>query len=298
MDLEELRAFLAIVETGSFSSAANELGVSRGMLRRRVDALEARVGAPLVERSAKGVVITDAGAVLVKQGRRLIQSSSALLTAVREAAREPTGELRVALPVGLPPQVFGPILSLLRASIPKVVVHANFTGDPLGGMLDEVDVVLHFGDESPPAWVSHELLRVPVRLFATLGYLRRRGQPREPSELAEHPLLAWTMPGFSNGWPLHDGTTLRIAPVLASNDAHVLRQAMLAGIGVALLPDADIPDPHAAAGGIVRVLDEQVGCSLALRLSFPAVLAGSPKIAQIAVVAQQWVARLHGRGAG
>jgi DNA-binding transcriptional LysR family regulator len=243
-------------------------------------------------------VITDAGAVLVKQGRRLIQSSSALLTAVREAAREPTGELRVALPVGLPPQVFGPIFSLLRASIPKVVVHANFTADPLAGLLDEVDVVLHFGDDSPPAWVSHELLRMPVRLLATLGYLRRRGQPREPSELAEHTLLAWTMTGLASSWPLHDGTTLRISPVLTSNDAHVVRQAMLSGVGMALLPDADIPDPHVAAGGIVRVLDEQVGCSLALRLSFPAVLAGSPKIAQIAAIAQQWVARLHGRASG
>lgn len=293
MDLEELRAFLAIVETGSFLSAANELGVSRGMLRRRVDALEARIGAPLVERSAKGVVITDAGAVLAKQGRRLIQSSSALLTAVREAAREPTGELRVALPVGLPPQVFGPVFSLLRASVPKVVVHANFAGDPLAGLLDEVDVVVHFGDESPPAWVSHELLRIPVRLLATLGYVRRHGQPREHGELAEHTLLAWTMSGFTSSWPLRDGTAIRVAPVLASNDAHVLRQAMLSGIGIALLPDADLPDPHVAAAGLVRVLDEQVGCSLPLRLSFPAVLAGSPKIAQIVEVAQQWFARLH-----
>ncbi len=294
MDLEELRAFLAIADTGSFLAASTELGVSRGMLRRRVDALEARIGTPLVERSSKGVVITDAGALLAKQGRRLVQSSSALLTAVREVAREPAGELRVNLPIGLPPHMLGPVFALLRATIPKVVLHTHFTHDPIGGLLDDVDVVVHFGDESPGSgWISHELLRLPVRLLAHVGYLRRHGTPRHVDELAGHMLSSWQGPGLdATKWPLLDGTTIDVSPMIVSNDAHMLRQAMIAGLGIGLLPDADIIEPNAAPGSLVVVLEGVVGRELTLRLAFPAVLTGSPKIARIIEAAQQLVAKL------
>jgi molybdate transport repressor ModE-like protein len=288
MDLEELRAFLAIVETGSFLAAASELGVSRGMLRRRVDALEARIGAPLVERSPKGVVITDAGALLAKQGRRLIQSSSALLSAVREVAREPVGELRVSLPIGLPPHMLVAGLELLRAALPRVRVDARPSAAPIAELLDEVDVAVRFGDESPGSgWIARELLRVPIRLLAHARYLEKHGHPLDPTQLAEHTLLAWTGPGLDpTRWPLRDGSgTIAVEPAMVSNDAHLLRQAILGGLGIGLVPDAPIPEPNMAAGTLVPVL-EQIGTEVALRLIVPAVLAGSPKIAQIVAVAR------------
>ena len=73
MDLEELRSFLAVVETGSFLAAATNLGVARATLRRRVDALEARAGVPLLERTARGVTVTEAGSVLMARGRQVVK---------------------------------------------------------------------------------------------------------------------------------------------------------------------------------------------------------------------------------
>jgi DNA-binding transcriptional LysR family regulator len=293
MDLEELRAFLAIVQTGSFLAAASDLGVSRGMLRRRVDALEARVGARLVERSPKGVVTTDAGALLAAQGRRLVQSSSALLQAVREVAGEPAGELRVGLPVGLPPHVLVPVLALLRGTMPRVRLELRVGPDPFGRTLDEIDVALCFGEQPlGDAWVAHELLRVPVRLLAQVDYLRHRGTPKAPEDLREHALLAWAGPGLDpTRWPLHDGSTLAVAPQLVGNDAHMLREATLGGLGIALLPDAKLPEPPGAAA-LVRVLEGVVGCALPLRLVVPVLLAGSPKVAKIVATAQKFVGRL------
>jgi DNA-binding transcriptional LysR family regulator len=289
MDLEELRAFLVIVETGSFLAAATELGVSRGMLRRRVDALEARIGAPLLERSPKGVVITDAGALLAKQGRRLIQSSSALLSAVREVAREPVGELRVSLPIGLPPHMLVTALELLHAALPRVRVDTRLSAAPITELLDEVDVAVRFGDENPGSgWIAHELLRVPVRLLAHVRYLERRGHPVDPAELAEHTLLAWSGPDIDpTRWPLHEGATLAVEPAMVSNDAHLVRQAVIRGLGIGLVPDAPIPEPRVAPNTLVPVL-EQIGTEVALRLIVPSVLAGSPKIAQIVAVARKF----------
>src|SRR5688572_2734885 len=103
MDLEEFRAFLAVVETGSFLAAATQLNTPRATLRRRVEALEARAGVLLLERSARGVVVTAAGAVLADRGRVVLQEASALVASVREIGREPVGVLRALVPVGLPP---------------------------------------------------------------------------------------------------------------------------------------------------------------------------------------------------
>lgn len=289
MDLEELRAFLAIVETGSFLAAANDLGVSRGMLRRRVDALEARIGAPLVERSPKGVVITDAGALLADQGRRLIQSSSALLSAVRDVAREPFGELRVSLPIGMPPHVLVVALDLLHAALPKVSINAQPSATPFAELLDDFDVALRFGAESPgPGWIAHELLRMPVRLLAHARYLARRAHPRDPTELADHTLVAWSGPGVDpRRWPLRSGGTLEVEPTMISTDAHLLREVVLGGFGIGLVPDAPIADLHVAKGTLVPLL-EDVGADVALRLIVPSVLAGSPKIAGIVAIARKF----------
>jgi len=292
MDLEELRAFLAIVQTGSFLSASLELGVSRGMLRRRVDSLESRVGVRLVDRTPKGVVATDAGTLLAAQGRRLVQSSSALLHAVREAAGEPVGELRISVPVGLPPHVMVPGLAVVKHALPRVTIHLRVVSDPLGSTLDDVDVALSM-DDAPPlgdAWIAHELLKVPVRLLASADYLRHRGAPRTVEELRQHSLVSWSGPGLEpEQWPLRDGSVIAVTPSLVGNDPHVLRGAALAGMGIAILPHPRIPEPD---GKLVVVLEDVVGCELTLRLLVPALLAGSQKIAKVVAMTRGFVGRL------
>lgn len=289
MDLEELRAFLAIVDTGSFMAAATELGIPRATLRRRVDALEARIGAPLVDRSPKGAALTDAGALMAKQGRRLVQSSSALLTAVREVAREPVGDLRINLPIGLPPEVLSSLLALLRGVLPRVTFELRVCANPVAaGLLDDVDLAVHFGDEGPAGWVAHEFVRVPVRLLAHAGYLARRGTPRSPAELIEHSLIAWSGPGIDPlAWPLADGSSLAVTPMLVGNDAHLLRQTIVARVGIGLVPDAKLPGPSLT--DLQPVLDGVVGGEVALRIAIPALLTGSPKVARLVEAARTFL---------
>src|SRR5512140_3473195 len=137
MDLEELRAFLDVVETGSFLAAAESLGVSRTTLRRRVEALEARAGVPLLKSTQQGIVLTEAGEVLAQRGRIMMQETSALLASIREVGHEPTGVLRVVMPVGLPPHQLTPLFGLLRTHYPRLSVHARFSEDPLSEPLDD-----------------------------------------------------------------------------------------------------------------------------------------------------------------
>ena len=103
MDLEETRAFLAVLDHGSFKAAAERVRQPRATLRRRVEALEARAGVSLFERSRSGVCPTPAGNLFARQARVMLRETNTLLAALREIGDEPTGELRVGVPVGLPP---------------------------------------------------------------------------------------------------------------------------------------------------------------------------------------------------
>lgn len=283
MDLEDLRGFLAIAETGSFLGAATNLGVPRGTLRRRIDALEARAGVPLLDRSARGVTVTEAGAKLVERGRRLLDEGVALLAAVREAGREPTGPMRVHVPVGLPPSAFVAIVEIQRVFLPELGVTLLMREDPLADLREDVDIAIHFGGgPTSPRGVRRELVRMPIRVLASPQYLARRGPPTSVAELAEHRLAAWQGPEHDPlAWPLRDGGRVAVAPMLISNDAHVLRRHVRAGFGLALLPDADLDPFGLPVDELVPVLDEVVGSDVALNLTMPEALAESRKITKM-----------------
>ena len=280
MDLEELRAFLTVVETGSFLAAERSLNVPRATLRRRVDSLEARAGVALLNRTRLGVGPTEAGAVLAARGRLMVLEAAALVSSIRELGKEPSGTLRVLLPVGLPPQALVALFAAMRQGYPRLAIHARFSDDPVGGLLDDVDLAVHFGDRSPPGpWVSYEVLRVREWLIAHADYLARRGTPSSLDDLADHDLLSWEAPGEDpRAWPLLSGGVLAVAPVLVATSVHLLRQCVLGGHGIALLPDALLPDPGVGPGELVPLLDGVVGRERAVRVVVPSVLTDLPKI--------------------
>lgn len=280
MDLEEFRAFLAVVETGSFLAAATNLNVARATLRRRVESLEARAGVPLLERTARGVALTDAGAVLAERGRSVMQEASALVASVREIGREPVGVLRVIAPVGLPPLALSMIFRAMRAAYPKLALQLRLFDNPLDGPLDDVDLLAYFGPHGPAGpWLTYEIYRLREHALASAEYLERRGTPTSIEELAQHDLLAWTPPGEDGRvWPLVAGGALEVEPILVSADVHLLRQFMIDGAGVAFIPDALLPDPGLSFGTVVPVLADVIGRARGLHVAVPTALAELPKL--------------------
>jgi len=283
MDLEELRAFLDVVNTGSFLAAADSLGVSRTTLRRRVEALEARAGVPLLKSTHQGIVLTEAGEVLARRGRIMMQETSALLASIREVGHAPSGVLRLVLPVGLPPHLLTPLFELLRTSYPQLRVHARFSDNPLGEPLDDVDMAAHFGEDTPKGpWRSHVVMRVHEGLMASQEYLRRRGTPRSVEELRGHELFAWEAPGDdARIWPTLRGGSFTVEPALIATDIHLIRSCCLAGLGIGLVPGVELPDPGSPPEQLVPVLPDVVGRERPVRISVPEALSEIPKIKQV-----------------
>jgi DNA-binding transcriptional LysR family regulator len=218
--------------------------------------------------------------VLAARARRILEEATALVSSVREVGAEPAGDLRIVLPVGLPPQLVTPLFSLLRQRYPRLSLRVRFAEDPLATLRGDVDVVAHFGRRTPSgSWVSYEMLRVRERLVACPDYLRRKGTPATPEELGDHDLLAWDAPdGDPTHWPIRNGTTLRVVPQITSTDIHALRCCAAAGLGIAFLPDADLSAAQAPADRLVPVLAAAIGRERTLRVVVPANLSEIPRI--------------------
>ncbi len=280
MDLEELRAFIAVVEAGSYQGAARALGVSRTTLRRHVASLEARAGVSLLSSIKQGLSPTDAGHLLARQGRTMMEEASAVLASIREVGHAPSGTLRAVLPVGLPPHILTPLFAATRATYPRLFFHVRFSNDPLGEALEDVDIAVHFGEDAPSGrWISHVILRAREHLIASRDYLDRRGTPSSLEELKQHELFAWQAPNEdARTWPTRGGLPFSVQPSLVSTDIHFVRSCCIAGLGIGLVPDALVPDPGLPTGTLIPVLPDLVGRDRPVRVSVPAALAEIPKI--------------------
>lgn len=278
MSFDELRAFLAVAEHGSFAAAATAQGVARTSLRRHVDALEARAGVPLFERGLRGAVLTVAGQQLLARGRNMEHEFSTLLAAIRETGRAPTGLVRALLPVGMPPPIVAGLLAVIRTSWPGVRLALRWCEDPCVDADEETDFVLWLGGGAPRgAWQWRPLPAVPLRLLASTTYASTRGLPRELHELADHELHAWSLPGATPSLTLRDGRHHAITPAVTTANIDALHELAHHGVGLVWTPDAGLP-PRPGRAPLVPVLPDVVGADVELRIAVPSALASLPRV--------------------
>jgi len=280
MDMDELRAFVAVVETGSMMAAARSLRFARATLRRRIDELEARAGVPLLTRSEQGVTPTPAGELLASKARSILRDVGSLIAEVREvSSEEVTGHLQVVCPIGLPPLVLSMAVTAIRLRFPELTAKLTFSDDPLS-MLDSADVALFYGPNEPTgAWRSVELARARLQLMATADYLAEHGTPTSLEALKDHPLAVWREPGSEDaGLPLLDGTHAPMAPFLSTTDSFLLHQLGCQGLCMVLTPYSEALDQRDGLPPKEPVLTQLVGRDVVLRLAVPAALSKLPRV--------------------
>lgn len=280
MDLEETRAFLAVIDHGSFKAAAENLNQPRATLRRRVESLEARAGVPLLERSRNGVEVTAAGLLLARHGRTLLRETEALLHSLRELDDDtPRGTLRVGIPASLPAEAMALVFGLFRAKFPELRLDLRVAADPLAELLDEVDLALCLGDRRPAErWSTRPLVHLREQLIAGEGYLERHGTPQSIEDLNEHVLIGCRSEGEIQRWPLLDGGSIEVRPAVLVDDPQLLRRFVGCGFGIALLTDVDLGEREHDEDAITSVLDPRIGRRLTLSAVIPEILIESPKL--------------------
>jgi DNA-binding transcriptional LysR family regulator len=262
--LDGLVEIVAVADAGGFSAAARRLGTSKSVVSERISRLEARLGARLFHRTTRRLALTEAGQVCYEHGRRILDEAARAEGELAALGGEPRGQVRVTASVQFAGAHLAPMLPALRERHPHVTVDIIAT-DAVTDLAGEgVDVAVRFMGRREGRRVAGRVL-APLRylLCAAPAYLERRGTPSRPEDLARHDCLLfraspgwdeWSFrrPAAAEGAPT---ARVRAAGPVCSDSGIVLREAAIAGMGVAQLSTVNAAEAL-RSGRLVRVLTD------------------------------------------
>ncbi|RCW71377.1 DNA-binding transcriptional LysR family regulator [Pseudorhodoferax soli] len=256
--LKALEIFAAVAERNSFTRAAASLDLSTPVVTRAVQELEQSLGLRLLQRSTRRVALTREGEAALARARGVIGAYEALMQSSRQHGAEVAGDIRFSAPASFGAARLAPLLADFMAQHPQVRIDLVL-GDALESMEDgAVDLALRIAQVLPEHLVARRIGEVPMGMYAAPAYLRARGLPREPGELAGHDCVVHSGPGASRAWQFsHPVTQERTQPVLRqalrANHVEALMAAALLGQGLAMLPRM-LADPAVERGELQPVL--------------------------------------------
>ncbi|CAK15689.1 LysR family transcriptional regulator [Pseudomonas entomophila] len=254
-----IKVFMATVEALGFSAAARKLGVATSSVTRLVDALENELGAALLNRSTRQVSLTEAGAGYYQRARDILEALAEADARVADRGEEPVGVLRLCLPVEFGRRVIAPHLGAFLARHPGMELDIDLS-DRFDDLLDgRYDMTIRLGEPAP----SDELVCRPLGRFerwlvASPAYLAQRPPLEHPRQLADCACLRFRYGQSARPWRLRRGEQvleLDVAGPLRSANADLLREAAMAGSGVALLADWLVRE-DVQAGRLQRLLSD------------------------------------------
>ena len=184
-----------LAQTGSFTQAAQRLALSKAAVSQRLSELERAVGVPLVQRTTRSVRLTDAGRQLADETSGAFEQITQSLGSVRDLAGQPRGLVRLTAPVALGRQQVAPSLEGFFKRYPEVRIELELSDRLLNLAHEGFDLAVRHTFAPPDNHVAWKLRDSRTLLVASAGYLRRRGTPVHPSDLASHACLGYLRPG-------------------------------------------------------------------------------------------------------
>ncbi|MBL9039350.1 MAG: LysR family transcriptional regulator [Archangium sp.] len=277
MDLNHLKAFVTLYETGSFSLAAKRLGVPRSTVSRAIASLESALGARLFHRTTRQVSVSTSGRSLYDQAAARLKALEDALREMPEREEEPSGRLRITATIDLGAAVLAEAAVRFTARYPHVRVETHLNNDVVNLVRDGFDLALRISGRSlkDSSLVASRVGTIRIQLYAAPAYLARAGTPRTPNELKTHD---WV--GFHAQSRIWLASPLAASAVdtrarLTGDDMFFVRAALLAGGGVGALPTF-VAGEDVATGRLVRVLPKWVAQTGGAYLVTPA-RANTPK---------------------
>jgi DNA-binding transcriptional LysR family regulator len=239
MDLRGMEIFARVVEAKSFSEAAERLGVSKSVISKRVTQLEQSIGARLLNRTTRRLSLTEVGIAFYERCAHIIaEANEAELVAARLNS-QPCGLLKVSAPVSFGVLHIAPALGEFCALYPELSVELSLNDRAPDLAEDGFDVSICISSAPQSNLVARRLAPIKRQICGSPAYLKRRGIPQHPDELQAHNCLVFTYSALSQVWPLKSAggdIEIPITGTLRVNNENALRQAALAGLGLALLP--------------------------------------------------------------
>ncbi|MGQ7960155.1 LysR substrate-binding domain-containing protein [Pseudomonas sp. SP16.1] len=256
--LEEMLAFVRVVDSGSISAAAAQLEQTASGVSRALGRLEEKLAVTLLRRTTRRLELTEEGEQFLAQARRILASVEEAEEQMALRRQAPAGRLRVNTASPFMLHVIVPLIGDFRALYPQIELELH-SDDRIIDLLERrTDLAIRIGALPDSSLHARPLCHSWRRVLASPAYLARHGTPQSVEALSGHSLIGFTEPDGLNDWPLRhaQGERWRIVPSIRASSGDTVRALALAGEGLACLSDF-MTDQDRARGDLVEVLAEQ-----------------------------------------
>lgn len=283
MDLINLRAFVRIAELGSISAAARSLASPKSSVSRSLVRLEEAVGTVLIERSTRHLRLTDAGLLLQRHARRILDEVDEAENAIAGLIGVPIGTLRVSVPFTFAAGPLAAMLPQFLAQYPDVRVALTVDNRQIDLLTEEIDVAIRIGPLADSELIARRLATFAVRPYASPAYLKAYGTPKKVEDLASHRLIASRNHRYV--WRFRAASVTKsgvvqefeIVPGTVVPEPAVAKTLLIAGAGIGRLPEFHAADALADAT-LVRVLPHLEGDLVEAHALYPSRRSLSAKV--------------------
>lgn len=270
-DFEGWAIFASVADAGSFSGAAQELGMSKATVSKAISRLEAELGVSLFHRTSRRLALTGSGEGLIEQARALLNNGRQVEECGREGAIVPAGTVRLAAPMSFGLSHLGEPLARFLAANPQIDVDVCLSDSRVDLVADGFDAALRIGQLADSSLIARKLCDFELVLVAGQQWLERHGQPDHPSDINPREIFSYDNgrdPSLLRLTGPDGDFALRLEGRFRANNADVMLASVTAGIGVAILPDF-IADPGLKSGQLKRIIGNWRAPPIALYLLTP-----------------------------
>lgn len=271
MDTNSLRAYALIIEEGSFSAAARRLGISKSMCSKYISDLEDSLGARLLTRSTRSVKATAIGDEYYQKVRRILDLLDDANEHAKAESGKITGRLRIGMPASYSLLALQPHILRFLECYPDIQLESIFDDRRTDLIAEGFDAVIRIGELDDSSMIARRVDSAKCLIVASPAYLQQHETPVHPSDLVNHKVLHYTNIRSAATWPFQNGNELvwqKIYPRFSSNNGEIIRDAALAGHGIAYSPEFLIRD-ELASGALIPILTEFARPDLPISIVYP-----------------------------
>jgi len=237
---EDLQAFVAVVEAGSFTAAAERLDIAKSAVSRRVSALEERLGVQLLRRTTRTLNLTDTGRSFYEHSARILADLDEAESAAQQEHGELSGTLRVALPMSFGVRHMCKPIAAFSRRHPKIRFDLDFNDRRIDLIEEGVDLAVRIGHLRDSSLIARKLFNVRTVVCASRHYLAVHGEPESPHELRDHDCLVYSNLPDPDVWRWRDDQgrqqSVELTPVMHASSGDFLANAAAHGLGIVIQP--------------------------------------------------------------
>tara|TARA_R100001369_G_scaffold51146_1_gene77807 strand:- start:1198 stop:2106 length:909 start_codon:yes stop_codon:yes gene_type:complete len=253
ISLDDMALFVEVVKAKGFRAASEASGIPNSTLSRRISALEKSIGLRLLHRTTRKIELTETGQIYFERCNRIVAEAHMAHEQLGEMLTQPSGVLRVSLPVDFAVTYLSPLITEFAGMYPGIKFDFDLSPKRVDLVSERFDVAIRIGKSEDSQLIARRLALLTFCLYASPGYLKRSGEPTEPNELEQYECLTIAKGDY---WELYDGkrtARIRVDGRFKLNSVNMLRRLAALDMGIVMLPEEIVAD-ELAHGKLQRIM--------------------------------------------